>query len=62
MEQQDARDELKAQLWLSADASRRLRAIATRTGLEPEQILAQLADQVRMNDDGTLTVDTFTPL
>ncbi|WP_308403207.1 hypothetical protein [Streptomyces sp. BV286] len=60
-ERQDARDELKAQVWLSADVSRRLRAIAARTGLEPEQVLAQLADQVRMDDDGTLTVDTFTP-
>ncbi|MFJ9153398.1 hypothetical protein ACIRP7_36290 [Streptomyces sp. NPDC102270] len=44
-----------------ADASRRLRTIAAHTGLQPEQILAQLADRVRMNDDGTLTVDTFTP-
>ncbi|MDQ1032773.1 hypothetical protein QF035_010355 [Streptomyces umbrinus] len=61
MERQDARDELKAQLWLPADASRRLRAIATRTGLSPEQVLAQLADRVRMNDNGTLTVDAFTP-
>ncbi|MGA5454873.1 hypothetical protein ACPCVO_50865 [Streptomyces umbrinus] len=61
MERQDARDELKTQLWLSADVSRRLRAIATRTGLEPEQVLAQLADQVRMDDDGALTVDPFTP-
>ncbi|MEU0650550.1 hypothetical protein [Streptomyces umbrinus] len=61
MEQQDARDELRTQLWLSADVSRRLRAIAAHTGLEPEQILAQLADRVRMNDNGALTVDTFTP-
>lgn len=29
-EQQDARDELKAQVWLSSDVSRRLRAIAAR--------------------------------
>ncbi|MFF5011451.1 hypothetical protein ACFY3G_52915 [Streptomyces phaeochromogenes] len=61
MERQDARDELKTQVWLPADTSRRLRAIATRTGLEPEQVLAQLADRVRMDDDGALTVDTFTP-
>ncbi|MFF5011519.1 hypothetical protein ACFY3G_53290, partial [Streptomyces phaeochromogenes] len=39
-ERQDARDELKAQVWLSADVSRRLRAIAARTSLSPEQILA----------------------
>ncbi|WP_327398669.1 hypothetical protein [Streptomyces phaeochromogenes] len=60
-ERQDARDELRAQVWLSADVSRRLRAITARTGLEPEQVLAQLADRVRIDDDGALTVDAFTP-
>ncbi|MFE9687831.1 hypothetical protein [Streptomyces sp. NPDC006285] len=60
-ERQDARDELKTQVWLNADASRRLRAIADRTGLQPEQVLAQLADRIRMDDTGALTVDTFTP-
>ncbi|MCR3731832.1 hypothetical protein FHS35_008749 [Streptomyces umbrinus] len=60
-ERQGARDELKAQVWLSADVSRRLRAIASRTGLEPEQVLAQLADRVHMDDDGALAVDAFTP-
>ncbi|GHH63429.1 cytidylate kinase [Streptomyces umbrinus] len=59
-ERQDARDELKAQVWLSADVSRRLRAIVSRTRLEPEQVLAQLADRVRMDDDA-LAVDAFTP-
>ncbi|WP_449352097.1 hypothetical protein [Streptomyces shaanxiensis] len=58
---QDARDELKAQVWLPADISRRLRAICARTGLTPEQILAQLADHVQLNDDGTLTAGSFTP-
>jgi hypothetical protein len=46
---------------LAADPSRRLRAIAARTGLNPEQILAQLAGRVRMDDTGALTVTTFTP-
>jgi len=59
-ERQDARDELKTQVWLNADASRRLRAIADRTGLSAEQVLAQLADRASMNDDGALAVDTFT--
>ncbi|MFF5011542.1 hypothetical protein ACFY3G_53410 [Streptomyces phaeochromogenes] len=59
MERQDASDELKAQVWLSADVSRRLHAIGARTSLEPEQVLAQLADRVRMDDNGTLTVDAF---
>ncbi|MFE9687047.1 hypothetical protein [Streptomyces sp. NPDC006285] len=61
MGRQDARAELKAQVWLSGGVSRRLRTVATRTGLSPEQILAQLADRVRLDDDGALTVDTFTP-
>jgi hypothetical protein len=52
---------LKAQVWLSADVSRRLRAIADRSGLRPEQVLAQLADRVRIDEDGALTIDAFTP-
>ncbi|MFE9687958.1 hypothetical protein [Streptomyces sp. NPDC006285] len=55
------RDELTARVWLPSDPSRRLRAIAARTCLQPEHILAQLADQVRMDDTGALTLDTFTP-
>ncbi|WP_188114344.1 hypothetical protein [Streptomyces apricus] len=48
-------------MWLNADTSRRLRAIASRTGLSAEQILAQLADRVRMDETGALTVHTFAP-
>ncbi|MDQ1041135.1 cytidylate kinase [Streptomyces sp. V3I8] len=44
------REELKTQVWPSADVSRRLRAIAARTNLSPEQVLAQLAGRVRMDD------------
>ncbi|MDQ1040133.1 hypothetical protein QFZ75_006549 [Streptomyces sp. V3I8] len=40
----------------NADTSRRLRAIADRTGLQLEQILTQLAEQVRMDETGALTV------
>jgi hypothetical protein len=46
---------------LSADPSRRLRAIAARTGLRPEHLLAQLADHARLTDDGTLVVAPFAP-
>lgn len=60
-ERQDARDELRAQVWLPADTSRRLRVICARTGSSPEQILAQLADHARLNDDGILTAGPFTP-
>ncbi|CAM5468362.1 putative protein OS=Streptomyces griseorubiginosus OX=67304 GN=AQJ54_42745 PE=4 SV=1 [Streptomyces griseorubiginosus] len=60
-EQRDARDELQAHVWLSADVSRRLREICARTGLRPEQLLAQLADQARLAEDGTLTAGPFAP-
>ncbi|MER8160073.1 hypothetical protein [Streptomyces sp. NPDC094472] len=60
-ERQDAKDELRAQIWLSADTSRRLRAIAARAGLQPEQVIAQLADHVRMDEDGAVVVAPFTP-
>ncbi|MFI1212404.1 hypothetical protein ACH4UV_32930 [Streptomyces sp. NPDC020802] len=48
-------------MWLNANTSRRLRAIAARTGLAAEQLLAQLADHARLADDGKLAVDAFTP-
>ncbi|MER6138295.1 hypothetical protein [Streptomyces sp. NPDC001815] len=35
--------------------------VAARTGLGPEQVLAQLAVRVRVDDGGALTVDAFTP-
>ncbi|MGR3935320.1 hypothetical protein [Streptomyces sp. BRA346] len=60
-ERQDAKDELRAQVWLPADTSRRLRAIAARAGVQPEQVLAQLADRVQMNEDGAVVVAPFTP-
>lgn len=60
-ERQDAKDELRAQVWLSAGASRRVRAIAARAGLEPEQVLAQLTEHVQMNEDGAVVVAPFTP-
>ncbi|WP_413754726.1 hypothetical protein [Streptomyces sp. MMBL 11-3] len=48
-------------MWLNSHVSRRLRAIAARPGLNCEQVLAQLADRVRMDDTGALTVGAFTP-
>ncbi|MFD9400268.1 hypothetical protein ACFWA4_15830 [Streptomyces sp. NPDC060011] len=59
--QRDEQDELRTELWLAADVSRRLRAIASRAGLSPEQVLAQLAEHARMNDDGMVTVEPFLP-
>ncbi|MFG2441040.1 hypothetical protein [Streptomyces sp. NPDC048508] len=60
-QQRDERDELRTELWLAADVSRRLRAIAARTGVSPEQVLAQLAEHARMNDSGMVKVDAFLP-
>ncbi|UXX97411.1 hypothetical protein N7U49_47285 [Streptomyces sp. AD2-2] len=60
-ERQDARAELRIELWWSADLARRLHAIGARTGLTLEQLLAQLADCVQLNDDGTPAVALFAP-
>jgi hypothetical protein len=58
-ERQDARDELRARVWLSADVSGQLRAVAAgRAGLSPEQVLAQLADRARVDDAGAV-LDPF---
>ncbi|MET7828967.1 hypothetical protein ABZT23_30375 [Streptomyces sp. NPDC005386] len=57
----DEQDELRAEWGLAADVSRRLRAIAGRVGVSPEQVLAQLAEHARMNDSGMVTVEPFLP-
>ena len=59
-DRRDARDELRARVWLSADVSWRLRALAARAGLSPNRVLAQLTDRVRIDDNGTL-IEPFTP-
>jgi hypothetical protein len=66
-ERQEAKDELRTQIWLPADVSRRLRAIATRASLSPELVLTQLtqlahhAHHAQMHNDGTVAVEPFTP-
>ncbi|MFJ9155063.1 hypothetical protein ACIRP7_45130 [Streptomyces sp. NPDC102270] len=52
-ERHHARNDRRTEVWLCADPNRRLYAIAARAGLRPEQILAQLANHARCNDDGT---------
>ncbi|GDY80702.1 hypothetical protein SAV31267_101870 [Streptomyces avermitilis] len=49
-------DELQAELWLSAGPGRRIRAVADLSGLQPAQILAQLAERVVVSEDGTVSV------
>ncbi|MCX4920214.1 hypothetical protein [Streptomyces sp. NBC_00687] len=60
-QQRDAEDELRVDLWLAADVSRRIRAVAARAGLGPEKVLAQLAEHARANDLGMVTVEPFLP-
>ncbi len=60
-QQRQKRDELHADLWLSASAGQRIRAAAARAGLSPNEILAQLAQRVSVDDDGAVSVAPFTP-
>ncbi|MEU3743439.1 hypothetical protein AB0E78_41135 [Streptomyces sp. NPDC032198] len=60
-QRQEAKEELQAQVWLSAADSRRLRAIAARTGPSPEQVLAQLAGHAVMGQDSVVWVPEFAP-
>jgi hypothetical protein len=54
-------DELRAELWLSAGPGQRIQAVADRSGLQPTQVLAQLAERVVVSEDGTVSVPPFTP-
>ncbi|MFE3770921.1 hypothetical protein [Streptomyces sp. NPDC059122] len=57
----EAADELHTEVWLSAGPSRRLRALASRAGLTPQEILAQLAERMIVGEDGTVSVQPFRP-
>lgn len=61
-DRRNTRDELRTEVCLPADPACRLRAFVARTGLAPERLLAQLADRVELNDDGTLTLEPFNPV
>lgn len=54
-------DELRAEVWLSAASSRRIRVVAGRAGLRPAEVLAQLAERIVVSEDGTVSVPPFTP-
>ncbi|GAA2262258.1 hypothetical protein GCM10010232_62210 [Streptomyces amakusaensis] len=62
-QRRDALVEIRTEVWLSADTSRRVRALCEQTGLTPERLLAQLADHARLTGNGTATVAVapFTP-
>ncbi|WAX81708.1 hypothetical protein [Streptomyces sp. KMM 9044] len=54
-------DELRAEVRLSAAPSRLIQTVASRTGLRPSQVLAQLAERIVVGEDGTVSVPPFTP-
>ncbi|MEV5083791.1 hypothetical protein AB0K74_35025 [Streptomyces sp. NPDC056159] len=54
-------DELRAEVWLSAASSRLIQVVADRAGLRPSQVLTQLAEQIVVAEDGTVSVPSFTP-
>ncbi|MET9671035.1 hypothetical protein ABZY19_37885 [Streptomyces sp. NPDC006475] len=58
---QERRDELRAELRLSAVCGRRVRAVAERAGLQPDELLAQLVDRIAVGEDGSVSVSPFTP-
>ncbi|WP_406396823.1 hypothetical protein [Streptomyces uncialis] len=60
-QRQDAKDELQTEVWLTAPAGRRIRALAARARLSPDQIVAQLAEHAVIGEDGTVSVPAFTP-
>ncbi|MER7978325.1 hypothetical protein [Streptomyces sp. NPDC095817] len=59
--QRQDEEELGVGLWLSGDVSGRLRIMAARADLTPDQVVAQLAEYARMNDDGLVAVEPFLP-
>ncbi|MFE9313185.1 hypothetical protein ACFYM5_37225 [Streptomyces sp. NPDC006706] len=54
-------EELRAEVRLPAAPSRLIQTVASRTGLRPSQVLAQLAEQIVVGEDGTVSVPPFTP-
>ncbi|MFH8873796.1 hypothetical protein [Streptomyces griseus] len=42
-------------------AGRRVRAVAVRAGLTPNEVLAQLAERVSVDDGGAVSVAPFAP-
>ncbi|GAA2264998.1 hypothetical protein GCM10010232_66500 [Streptomyces amakusaensis] len=57
----DAVHELDIDLRLDAATGRRIRGLCARYGISPERLLAQLAERAAVTDDGTVTVEPFTP-
>ncbi|MEV5321728.1 hypothetical protein AB0K92_29490 [Streptomyces sp. NPDC052687] len=52
---------MRAQLWLATGPSQLVRVAAARAGLRPADVLAQLAERVVVDEDGTVSVPPFMP-
>ncbi|MFC9609070.1 hypothetical protein ACFTTN_37360 [Streptomyces niveus] len=46
---------------MSAAPSRLIRTVADQTGLQPAQVLAQLAERIVVSEDGSVSVPPFAP-
>ncbi|MEU0690066.1 hypothetical protein [Streptomyces uncialis] len=57
----DEKDKLRAEVWLTAPAGRRIRTLAARAGVCPDRVVAQLAEHAVLGEDGMVSVPDFTP-
>ncbi|MER5974516.1 hypothetical protein ABT112_33250 [Streptomyces sp. NPDC002055] len=56
-----AADEVQGEVWVPAGAGRLLRQAASRAGLTPQEVLAQLAERVVVGENGAVSVAPFIP-
>ncbi|MEU6332085.1 hypothetical protein ABZ851_33235 [Streptomyces sp. NPDC047049] len=57
----EAAQEVCGEVWVAAGPGRRLRQVASRAGLTPQEVLAQLAGRVVVGEDGAVSVAPFIP-
>ncbi|MFD9813290.1 hypothetical protein [Streptomyces sp. NPDC059080] len=57
----EAAEEVRGEVWVGAGAGRLLRQAASRAGLTPQEVLAQLVGRVVVGEDGAMSVAPFIP-
>ncbi|MGW2415969.1 hypothetical protein ACWCV5_27915 [Streptomyces tubercidicus] len=57
----EAAQEVCGEVWVAAGPGRLLRQAASRAGLTPQEVLAQLAGRVEVGEDGAVSVAPFIP-
>ncbi|WP_432003652.1 hypothetical protein [Streptomyces sioyaensis] len=57
----EAVDEVRGEVWVGAGAGRLLRQVASRAGVTPQEVLAQVAGRVVVGEDGAVSVAPFIP-